>query len=428
MKVHAVALVLVSLIAVKASIAPPSLDDNDGGAQCVGLHLDVNRIVDVTKKDLNTATQSLGEGRSYGVNTIMPVTKFGSTSECMLKRHRLQETKEGVPIFGADVIVTVEDCTPADQMVAGNYEQVALAGVDFSDISSLAGKSYAFIDVQSGYEPKFSIFEATEALSQHFATPTEKIGALQLTIFPSFEYGDILSYRGEVWVSKDGEVELYDVFVNANTLEPVQVCSKINKQRFLRRRILRKETSEERNLQTSKMCGSCSDQTAVVWSEKEAPCPVNTLYLDNTNKAATCLMGVNANGKDVLGPGSVAHLHYEGTYDCLSLDSKCSAFELPTDCADALSDVHFGVTKTLEFFQEYLGVMGGLRVDAATPLPTNAFVHFGKDYCNAFFTTQTNALYFGDCDCEFWSPLTSIDVAAHELAHGKHCAFECLKL
>jgi zinc metalloprotease ZmpA len=73
----------------------------------------------------------------------------------------------------------------------------------------------------------------------------------------------------------------------------------------------------------------------------------------------------------------------------------------------------------MEFMQEYLGVMGGLKVDAASPIPTNAFVHYSEAYCNAFFTAQTNAVYFGDCDCENWSPLTSLDVAAHEFAHGK---------
>jgi hypothetical protein len=312
MKVSTISLALVSLIAVEASIAPPSLADNEG-SQCVGLHLDYNRIIDVTKNDLNAATGSLGEGRSYGVNTIVPVTMFGSTSECILKRHRLQETKQGVPIFGADVIVTVQDCTPADdQMVAGNYEQVALAGVEFAAISFIEGKSYAFIEVATGYEPTFSTYQATEALSQHFVTPTDKIGTLQLTIFPSFEYGDLLSYKGEVWVSKDNEVELYDVFVNANTLEPVQVCSKINKQRFSSRRNLRQLATSD----TSKMCGSCADQSAVEWSETEKPCPINALYLNNTGKTATCIEGEKADGTKVLGPGMVAHLHYEGTYDC----------------------------------------------------------------------------------------------------------------
>ena len=73
----------------------------------------------------------------------------------------------------------------------------------------------------------------------------------------------------------------------------------------------------------------------------------------------------------------------------------------------------------MKFMQEYLGVQGGLKVSATTPRTTAAFVHFAESYCNAFFTTQTNAVYFGDCDCQFWGPLTSMDVAAHELAHGK---------
>ncbi|CAB9502701.1 Neutral protease [Seminavis robusta] len=413
--------ILLLASAVHASIVPPT--EESDGAQCVGLNLDVGRLVDVTKNDLNTATGSLGEGRSYGVNTIVPVTKFGTTSECILQRHRLQETKEKIPVFGADVLVTVEACRESDQTAYGDgsFDDVPLSGIPFSAISGLEGKSYAFIDVESGYNPSYSVAQARTALSEFFETPEDKIGDLEVVIFPSFEEGDKLSYKGEVWVSSSTgagtDIELYDVFLNAHTLEPLQVCSKINRRRFEKIRKLRKKAERKQDNRLLSKCGSCADQSSVTWSNEEASCPINSLYLNNEGRTTTCLKGTKDDGTEVLGPGTIAALHYAGTYDCNSEESGCKALAIP-DCADASSDVHYGVTETMKFLQEYLGVMGGLRVSGANPRTTAAFTHFGEDYCNAFFTTQTNAVYFGDCDCKFWNPLASMDVAAHELSHG----------
>jgi len=409
-----------------------AIDIPDKDTQCTGLHLDFSRLVDVTTDDLDmnlsdnmAAPRDILKGRSYGVNKVTPVNDFTST-ECILQRHRLKETKNGVPIFGAEAIVTVRDCAAPDNTAfGGGYQQTPLSGIPVQSILGFEGKTYTAIKEAYGYVPSKTKEDAVAVLANHFDTPTDKVGTLEETIFPSFEEGDFLSYRSEVWVSKDSAVNLYDVFISAHTLKIIQICRKTSDRfPFSRRRHLRHlVVRENRDLQTetSLRCGSCASQATVVWSNVETTCLINSIYLNNTGRNATCLEGT-VNGQKVLGPGVVSELHYAGTYDCNGRESNCNANALPTDCGDALSDVHYGVTESLKFYQKYLGVMGGLRVNGNDPVKFASFVHFGKDFCNAFFTTETNALYFGDCDCKFWTPLTSLDVAAHELTHGMYFA------
>jgi Zn-dependent metalloprotease len=46
-------------------------------------------------------------------------------------------------------------------------------------------------------------------------------------------------------------------------------------------------------------------------------------------------------------------------------------------------------------------------------------IHYGKNYSNAFYTSQTNWLYFGDGDPNQQYPYTAaLDIVGHEFAHG----------
>lgn len=420
---HAVFVLSVYVARANGSIVPPEVSDE--APQCVGHTLDFTRLQNVNELDLSNGIRSLaGGGRDYEINTIMPVMDYG-TGLCLKKRHRLREKKNGVHVFGADVVITLDDCD-LDEAAWGGGPQGPLSGVPLSAVSGIGGKTFANIEVTGGsYEPTYSMEEAIEKLATEFHTTNDKIGSLELTIFPSYQHGDILSYRAEVWVSEDDDISLYDVFIGAHDLGLVSTCSKINKQRQKRIRNLRKNRELQNNFNgavAASMCGSCADQSLVKWTTTETECDINSLYINDEGRTTTCLIGNlnNGAGKQVLGPGIVSSLHYYGTYDCNSRESGCNANTIPLGCSDAISDVHYGVTETMKFMQDRLGVMGGLAVAAGNPIKTASFVHFGNAYCNAFFTTQTNSLYFGDCDCEFWTPLTSIDVAAHELAHGKY--------
>ena len=114
------------------------------------------------------------------------------------------------------------------------------------------------------------------------------------------------------------------------------------------------------------------------------------------------------------GAGPVPDLYWEGTQDCKSTTDECHTTILP-ECSDAISDVQYGAIKTLQYFQDYLGVMGGLA-ESGDPVPIKAKVHYNKDYCNAFYRYSASTVFFGDCDCNFWTPLTTIDIIAHEVS------------
>lgn len=417
---YSFALLSAILAGTNASIAPP-LGEEDS-PPCTGLTIDFDRLQSVGASDFDPISRSIG-GRTYDINTIMPVT--GKDSKCQKKRHRLQETFNGVHVFGANVIVTIDDCEHDNAASSfGGYTQTTLDGFPIDKISSIGGKSFANIQEVSGtYVPSIGEDQTIGNLASHFGTTVDKVGALETTIYPSKEKGDLLAYRGEVWVSANNDHQLYDVFVSATSGEVFSICNKINKGRGSRLRRLRQRdlgvgTTFDQPTQVSSMCGSCASQEIISWTTEETECAINALYLENSGKTTTCLKGTTGSGQEVLGPGIVSSLHYYGTYDCNSRESGCNANELPTHCSDAISDVHYGVTKTMEFMQTSLGVMGGLNVNAGDPIKTASFVHFANAYCNAFFTTQTNSLYFGDCDCQFWTPLTSIDVASHEYTHG----------
>lgn len=419
---HSFVVLTAILARANGSIVPPLA--NEDAPQCTGLTIDFTRLQSVHTSDINTVTRSLG-GRTYGINNIMPVTQSG-TGECLKRRHRFQETKNGVPVFGASLIVTVNGCENDYHTAFGDYEPSPLSDIPMNAIADLDGKTFSVIEEVTGtYEPTVTEDATLETLINFFATPRDKIGDLKLTIFPSYERGDLLAHRTEVWTSHHGDQQLYDVFISAVTGEIFSICQKVNRARQgrLARRLRKRELADtgstfDASGTKSEMCGSCASQDLVTWTTTEVECSINSLYLNDEGRTTTCLEGTTSAGEQVVGPGIVSSLNYFGTYDCNQGESGCNANGLPTNCADALSDVHYGVTETMKFMQDYLGVMGGLNVDAGDPIKTASFVHFSNAYCNAFFTTQTNSLYFGDCDCQFWTPLTSLDVSAHELAHG----------
>jgi len=82
--------------------------------------------------------------------------------------------------------------------------------------------------------------------------------------------------------------------------------------------------------------------------------------------------------------------------------------------ASAAVDAHFGAEMTWDY---YLNVHGrnGIYDDGAGSLSR---VHYGTSYNNAFWSDACQCMTYGDGDGSFFSPLTAIDVAGHEMTHG----------
>ena len=79
----------------------------------------------------------------------------------------------------------------------------------------------------------------------------------------------------------------------------------------------------------------------------------------------------------------------------------------------AAVDAHYGAATTWDFFKDAYG-RSGIRNDGVAAYSR---VHFGNSYENAFWDDSCFCMTYGDGGTTF-SPLTSLDVAGHEMTHG----------
>ncbi|UNO41328.1 M4 family metallopeptidase [Streptomyces sp. MST-110588] len=76
-------------------------------------------------------------------------------------------------------------------------------------------------------------------------------------------------------------------------------------------------------------------------------------------------------------------------------------------------DAHYGAAVTFDFYKKVLG-RNGIRGDGKGAYSR---VHFSNDYVNAFWSDDCFCMTYGD-GAGNKNPLTSLDVAAHEMTHG----------
>ncbi|MFD7259540.1 M4 family metallopeptidase [Streptomyces sp. NPDC059874] len=86
---------------------------------------------------------------------------------------------------------------------------------------------------------------------------------------------------------------------------------------------------------------------------------------------------------------------------------------LPANLETAGADAHYGAAVTWDYYKNVHG-RNGLRNDGVAPYSR---VHYGNNYVNAFWSDQCFCMTYGDGDGNV-KPLTSTDVAAHEMTHG----------
>ncbi|MFJ6794268.1 M4 family metallopeptidase [Streptomyces sp. NPDC091268] len=79
----------------------------------------------------------------------------------------------------------------------------------------------------------------------------------------------------------------------------------------------------------------------------------------------------------------------------------------------AAADAHYGAQLTWDYYKNVHG-RNGLRNDGVAPYSR---VHYGNAYVNAFWDDSCFCMTYGDGTSNT-HPLTSIDVAAHEMTHG----------
>ncbi|MCX4819500.1 M4 family metallopeptidase [Streptomyces sp. NBC_01142] len=85
----------------------------------------------------------------------------------------------------------------------------------------------------------------------------------------------------------------------------------------------------------------------------------------------------------------------------------------PQNAETAGADAHFGAALTWDYYKNVHG-RSGIRGDG---VGAYSRVHYGNNYVNAFWQDSCFCMTYGDGSGNA-KPLTSIDVAAHEMTHG----------
>ncbi|GAB2875975.1 M4 family metallopeptidase [Streptomyces deserti] len=85
----------------------------------------------------------------------------------------------------------------------------------------------------------------------------------------------------------------------------------------------------------------------------------------------------------------------------------------PSNPESAAADAHYGAALTWDYYKNVHG-RSGIRGDGAAAYSR---VHYGNNYVNAFWSDSCFCMTYGDGSGNA-NPLTSIDVAAHEMTHG----------
>ncbi|MGC0329424.1 Zn-dependent metalloprotease [Streptomyces sp. SAI-170] len=85
----------------------------------------------------------------------------------------------------------------------------------------------------------------------------------------------------------------------------------------------------------------------------------------------------------------------------------------PSNLESAGADAHYGAALTWDYYKNVHG-RSGIRGDG---VGAYSRVHYGNNYVNAFWSDSCFCMTYGDGSGNT-NPLTSIDVAAHEMSHG----------
>lgn len=433
------------LLAVLAS-SPTAVEgiwNQNPNQQCSGKGIDYSRLLTIRGLQgeeglLAGEEESTTElGHWFAKSRIQDVPGFNSdasggseSASCPSSRVRVREQIEGVPIYGADMVVTMADLdgceTKAERQYEMNNSQTMADMMNDFKIEDVVGKKFSTVaDPTSGFQPNLSTAQAKQIIADNYAINVEDIkNEPLLYIYPSTD-GDYLSYFLDVLVvsAEDSDIAVYQVVLDAHSGEFINVCTLVDpKERptsYRERHLLRSPQEEQepgqdqRELQLS--CSSCSTPVTVATYGSEGNCSINSLYLNDTNKTTTCTSATLVDDSIVNMPHTNSALFWNGLSDCQSSTANCTTVAFPS-CKDAISDVQYVAIETLSYLKAGVGVLGGIHANAADAQSLQGFVHFGFNYCNAFYFL--NQVVFGDCDCSRSSPLVALDVVAHELMHG----------
>lgn len=101
---------------------------------------------------------------------------------------------------------------------------------------------------------------------------------------------------------------------------------------------------------------------------------------------------------------------YGGAVDFTDADNTWNNVNPQKD--EYATDVHWATEKTYDYFND---IHGRNSIDGAG-FQLNSYVHYGINYVNAYW--DGTRMTYGDGNGAPYTPLTSIDIAGHEITHG----------
>jgi Zn-dependent metalloprotease len=296
---------------------------------------------------------------------------------------RLQQTYDGIPVWGREVYVHL-DRSDSPYLIAGKVVPTP-AGVNITPvITTDQASSLVLTDLAKSANLSTPVSSSTEDLSAE--TPSTEILTTELVI----HIGELDIARLAYHITAGLGLDRWQYFVDART---GMILEKYN------------------DTHTESVAGSGTDlsddtQNFFVWLEN------NTYYLVDTSLA---MHTTNPDMPGSKGKGNVL------IYNLKNQDSSryATASILTSTSATSGWDTT-GVTAMNHFRTIVNYYKNTFDRDSFDDNNANivGYIHVSRDYDNAFYDSDVDAFFFGDGGTEFYPLVKGLDVMAHEFTHG----------
>ncbi|WP_347549125.1 M4 family metallopeptidase [Pseudalkalibacillus hwajinpoensis] len=275
---------------------------------------------------------------------------------------RFNQTKNGVPVEGAEVIVHYN----------ANNEITVVNGAYNTQVEE------SNLDTTPSITPNKALEVAKSAI--HAPTKLEQLPTSELVVYP-YEGTNHLAYKVNVNFLGE-EPGNWFIFVDANTSKVIDQYNAIM-------------DADRTKTQTGSGTGVLGDH--------------RLLHISNSKEDHE---GTTFQLADFSHEGLAGIITYDYSKNKIELFSNKSA-SFKSEFAKPAVDAHYNSEQVYDY---YLNEHGRNSLDGKG-MPIQSVVHFGDNYNNAFW--NGTYMVYGDGDGEFFIPLSaSLDVAAHEMTHG----------
>ncbi|AXF57996.1 peptidase M4 family protein [Salicibibacter kimchii] len=314
---------------------------------------------------------------------------------------RLQQTKNGIPVEGHEVIVHFDKDDNVDS-VNGHFN----AQVDEMDVVT----SSATLQEEEAIENAREAVVAPEDL--------EEGPEIELVYYPLGDDAH-LAYKVNITYRTEDPGNWF-VFIDAGTgevLDQYNTISHMAEAAGLEDEELQNE--ENKQADASSSVSNAEPDPGAYQSATGPGIGVHGEHrvLNISHKAAANGPGRTFSLFDFSIPNLDGILTYDAEEDFslpgVPYSNVGAAFDLRDESHAAAVDAHYNSTTVYEYFLEEHG-RNSIDNEGMALVST---VHYGEDFANAFW--DGSQMTYGDGDDEFFIPLSAgLDVAAHEITHG----------